>query len=60
MGDKLRTARLAAGLTQTQLAEKAGCHQKDVSRWESGNLEPKATTLKKLAQALGCSIDDIV
>lgn len=59
MGEKLRAARLAAGLTQTQLAELVGCHQKDVARWEGGR-EPKALTLKKLAQALGCSMDDLV
>lgn len=59
MGEKLRAARLAAGLTQAQLAERVGCYQKDVARWEAG-LEPKALTLKKLAQALGCSMDDLV
>lgn len=59
MGEKLKAARKAAGLTQAQLAEKVGCYQKDIARWEAG-LEPKALTLKKLAQALGCSMDDLV
>lgn len=60
MGEKLKAARLAAGLTQGQLAEKVGCQQRDVSRWENGSREPRATTLKKLAQALGCSMDELV
>ena len=60
MGEKLKAARLAAGLTQGQLAERVGCHQKDISRWEAGTHEPRAPTLKKMAQALGCSMDELV
>ena len=60
MSEKLKAAREAAGLTQVELAEKVGCKQKDISRWENGNREPVASTLKKLAQALGCSMDDLV
>ena len=60
MGEKLKAARLAAGLTQVQLAEKAGCIQRDISDWENGKREPVASTLKKLAQAIGCSMDDLV
>lgn len=59
MGEKLRAARKAAGLSQVELAEIVGCHQKDIARWENGR-EPKALTLKKLARALGCSMDDLV
>lgn len=60
MGEKLRAARKAAGLSQVELAEKVGCTQKDVCRWETEEREPKASTLKKLADALGCSMDDLV
>ena len=60
MGEKLRAARQAAGLTQVELAEKVGCTQKDICRWETCVREPMASTLKKLAQALGCSMDDLV
>lgn len=59
MGEKLRAARLAAGMTQAQLAAAMGCTQKDVSRWEAGR-EPGALTLKKMAQALGCKMDDLI
>lgn len=59
MGEKLKAARKAAGLSQVELAARIGCNQKDVARWEAGR-EPKALTLKKLAQALGCSMDDLV
>lgn len=59
MGEKLKAARIAAGLSQVELAERVGCTQKDISRWEAGR-EPMALTLKRLAQALGCSMDDLV
>lgn len=60
MGEKLKRARNAAGMSQADLAEKVGCRQKDISRWESGLHEPGALTLKKMAQVLGCSMDDLV
>ena len=60
MGEKLKAARIAAGMTQTQLAEAAGLQQRDVSRYESGKHEPGALTLKRMAQALGCSMDYLV
>lgn len=60
MGEKLKAARQAAEMTQGELAEKVGCQQRDISHWENGYREPVASTLKKLAQALGCKIDDIV
>lgn len=59
MGEKLRAARKAAGLSQVELAEKIGCKQHHISRWEAGR-EPGALTLKKLAQALGCKMEDLV
>jgi transcriptional regulator with XRE-family HTH domain len=59
MGEKLRSARKAAGLTQVELAEKVGCKQKDISRWENGR-PMTAETLKKLAKALGCSMDSLI
>lgn len=60
MGEKLKAARKAAGLTQAQLAEAIGCKQKDVSRWEAGQIEPGVLIVKKMAQALGCSMNDLV
>lgn len=60
MGEKLRAAREAAGLTQQQLAEKVGVQQRDISRWEHCHREPGVLIVKKMAQALGCSMDDLV
>jgi transcriptional regulator with XRE-family HTH domain len=60
VGEKLKAARKAAGLTQVELADKVGVTQRDVSRWETGRREPGVLTVKKMAQALGCSMDDLV
>ena len=58
-GAKIRAARKAAGLTQPQVAEVMGCRQKDISRWENGR-PMLAETLKRLAAALGCSVDELL
>jgi transcriptional regulator with XRE-family HTH domain len=47
-------------MTQGQLAEKVGVQQRDISRWENGQREPGVLIVKKMAQALGCSMDDLV
>lgn len=48
------------GLTQAELAERIGCTQKDVARWENDVREPRLSALKKLAEALECKVDDII
>lgn len=53
----IRAARKAKGLTQRQLAEKLGCQQVDVSRWESGKVKPTYETLTEIAKALDCPVD---
>ncbi len=52
--------RLERGLTQQQLAQKIGCLNKDISRWEHGVCKPGASYLAKLAVALDCSIEALL
>lgn len=52
----IKLARIKAGLTQTQLAEKIGVKQKDVSRWETGERKPRFDTLAKIVQACNADI----
>lgn len=52
--------RMENGLTQGQLAEMVGCYAKDVSRWETGERTPGTKSLKALAKALGCTMDDLM
>jgi transcriptional regulator with XRE-family HTH domain len=47
----LRSARRLAGLTQRQLAERAGVPQATVGRIESGQITPRVDTLENLLGA---------
>ncbi len=59
--DKLRRLRLGAGLTQIELAEKAGVSPDTVVRWEGGKgTRPHPGALSKLAKALGISPVDLL
>ena len=46
-------ARIVAGLTQKELAEKIGTRQSNVSRIENGNYNPSIAILKRIAKATG-------
>jgi predicted transcriptional regulator len=48
----LRSSRRHAGLTQSQLAAKAGITQSELSRIEKGVYSPRLATLIKLARSL--------
>lgn len=59
-GMALRRLRLAAGLTQEQLALEAGIQRNFVSLIELGRNQPTITTIAKLAHALGMSSSGLV
>lgn len=50
--NKFREARLIAGMTQRELADKLGISMVSVSKWESGKGLPKAKRIKEVADAL--------
>lgn len=56
-GQRLKELRLAAGLTQTELAEKVGVGRDAVARWEANNREPSWSNVVQLAKALGVSCE---
>lgn len=47
-------------MDRNQLAEAVGCSYREILRWETTNQEPKAMTLKKIADALGVKMDYFV
>jgi uncharacterized protein len=53
----LRTARERAGLTQTELAGRAGVTQSVISAYESGHRQPALPTLAALVDAAGFDLD---
>ena len=57
LGENIKTARKAAGVTQKELAERLQVYQKDISRWEN---TPNAITLAKICRELNASADEIL
>ena len=58
-GVKLKTQRLAKGFTQELLAEKIGVKKQTISRYENSEREPNLPTAKKIANALGISLEEL-
>lgn len=56
-GAVLRGARRRAGLTQQQLAARAGVTQSVISAYESGHRQPALTTLAALVEASGFDLE---
>jgi len=57
--NQVRTARLARGWTQQDLAALAGVSRAAVSAIESGRLVPSTAAALALAQALDCTVEDL-
>jgi transcriptional regulator with XRE-family HTH domain len=57
LGARIRQARKAANLSQSQLAAKIGAHVTSVSDWERNRNAPSARHLLSIAQATGHSIE---
>ncbi len=54
--EQLADARKAAGLSQQTLAERAGLSRMTVQRTESGQIDPRLSTLLEMARALGLEL----
>jgi transcriptional regulator with XRE-family HTH domain len=59
LGVLVRRHRLAAPLTQQELADAAGIHLKSVQAIEAGASRPRPSTIRKLAAALGVPARDL-
>ncbi len=53
IGTQLRAARERALLTQAELGARAGVQPLTISRIETDKVEPRYSTIRKLAKALG-------
>lgn len=56
LGDKLRRLRKAKGLTQGELAKKAGVGINTIVRYETGKNSPKVEILELITKELGVKI----
>lgn len=57
LGERIKEARLAKGLTQKQLAEMLNATDATVNRYEKGVRSPDPETLKAIADILDVSVD---
>jgi transcriptional regulator with XRE-family HTH domain len=56
-GEKLKKARIEAGYTQNELANKLMVSRAAIAKWESNRGVPDVTNLKAIAEVLSVSID---
>lgn len=56
-GELLRKARETKGLTQAELAQRAGLQPSAVAHFESGRRSPSLDNLRRLADALSVNLD---
>lgn len=59
IGDRLREARLSAGLSQRELARRLGLSPSLISQLESGLSKPSVGTLYAIVSELGVSLDSL-
>lgn len=57
---KLKDARVNAGLTQEQLAEKIMVSRQTISNWENGKSLPDIVSIIKLSDLYQISLDDLL
>ncbi len=50
---RIRSARLAAGLSRDRLALRARTSARNIARWEDGNNAPRSEALAAIAEATG-------
>lgn len=60
IGERIKQTRKAKGLTQKELAETAEITVAAISRYESGDREPKAGSLIKIAEAFGVPVSELL
>ncbi len=60
LGARLRELRLAAGLTQAELARRTGIHRPNIARVEAGRQTPSLETLARIANAIGVSTTHVL
>ncbi|RYG20180.1 MAG: XRE family transcriptional regulator [Caulobacteraceae bacterium] len=60
LGKRVQLLRQRAGVSQEELAERAGIHRTYVSGVERGVRNPTITVLEKLAKGLGVELGELV
>lgn len=56
LGKRIKLGRELAKLSQEELAQKLGVTKQSISAYETGHVDPKASQIQRIAEALGVSI----
>ena len=56
VGSAVRAARLRSGVSQAELARRAGTSQPSIARLEKGQVSPTVISLDRIARALGSEL----
>jgi transcriptional regulator with XRE-family HTH domain len=59
-GQRLRDARVAKDMTVRDLAERSRIDAETITALEAGHQDPPLGTVRKLADALGIAVEDLV
>ena len=60
LSKKIKELRIRKGLSQEELSEDSGLSLRTIQRIENGETEPRGDSLKKLANSLGASPDELI
>jgi transcriptional regulator with XRE-family HTH domain len=60
LGKRVRAAREKAGMSQMDVVLKNGGSLSHLQKIERGVLDPRVSTMAKLAKLFGCTIDELV
>lgn len=60
IGQLIQKARKEAGLTQVELGARLGVSGSMIAQWENDLRNPKYENIGRIADALGCSVEDLL
>lgn len=60
IGKRIQEIRIRRGLTQEQLADRIHISKSSISEWEACKRVPQMKTLRKIAEALGVDVWEII
>lgn len=60
VGKRIKQMREAKNMTQDELADKSGVHRVTIAKYETMDIGMTLESAKKIADALGCTIDDLI
>lgn len=59
MANRIARIRKSRNISQEKLAKRLGVSRSSIEGWENGSARPRTDLLFKLAEALGCSADEL-